>query len=104
MKAENGILKGELKVRGGKLIKCRMRVRGSVIEEIKFSGDFFMYPEEKIEELEEILKGVEFTEEKIRGMVIPFFDNTELIGASPEDFVTVVSITIKNLKKGEKDV
>ncbi len=100
MKAGNGILKGELKVKGGKLVKCSLSVKNGAIEHIKFTGDFFMYPEEKIEELEKMLEGVECTEEDIKERIAPFFDTVELMGASMEDFVAVVSMAIKNLKGG----
>ena len=51
MKVKNGILKGELKVKNGKLIKCTLEIKDGRIKSIKFTGDFFMHPEEKIEEL-----------------------------------------------------
>ena len=96
MKAENGILRGELKVRGGKLIKCRMKVKNGRIEEIKFSGDFFMYPEEKLEELEEMLINIELKKEKIRPIIHHFSENVEMVGADADDIVKVIMKTITN--------
>ncbi len=98
MKAGNGILRGELKVKGGKLVKCSLSLKDGMIKHVKFTGDFFMYPEEKIEELEKMLEGVKCTKEDIKERIAPFFDSIELMGASMEDFVTVVLIAIKNLK------
>ena len=90
MKVENGILKGELKVKGGKLIKCKIKVRENKIEEIRFSGDFFIHPEEKIEELEEMLKGVELKKKKLYSILSLFAENVEMIGVNNDDFVEVI--------------
>ncbi len=90
MKAGNGILKGELKVKGGKLVKCSLSVKDGVIEQIKFTGDFFMYPEEKIEELEKELRGIEFNEGKIKNAMTRFFKDVEVLGACTDDFAAVV--------------
>jgi len=87
-----------LKVRGGKLVKCTLSLKGGKIESVKFTGDFFMYPEEKIEELEKMLEGIECTEEKIRATAAPFFGSIDLMGASVDDFIAVISIAVKNLK------
>lgn len=96
MKAGNGILKGELKVKGGKLVKCSLSVKDGVIEQIKFTGDFFMYPEEEIEELEKMLEGVRV--EEITEIFDEFFPKVRIFGASKQDFFDVISIAIKNLK------
>ncbi|HEC75727.1 MAG TPA: lipoate--protein ligase family protein [Thermoplasmatales archaeon] len=90
MKVKNGILKGELKVRGGKLIKCMIEVEEDAIKKIKFSGDFFMHPEEKIEELEKRLRKIELNEEKIKEIFDEFFTEVEVIGAGKEDFLKLV--------------
>jgi len=88
MKAKNGILKGEKKVKGGKLIKCEIEVEGRKIKEIKFTGDFFIHPEEMLEELEENLreKNIEEAEEIINS----FFENIEGIGVTADDFIEVL--------------
>ena len=88
MRVRNGILKGEIK--GGKLIKCSIKLKEGKIEKIEFTGDFFMHPEEKIEELEEKLKGVEFNQEKIRKVIFDFFEEVEIIGVTKEDFLEVI--------------
>jgi lipoate-protein ligase A len=90
MKVKSGILKGEFKVKNGKLIKCVLEIKDGRIKSIKFTGDFFMHPEEKIEELEERLKDVEFDKEKLEKLIFEFFEEVEIIGASGEDFVEVI--------------
>ncbi|MCX8182089.1 MAG: hypothetical protein N3D12_03110 [Candidatus Methanomethyliaceae archaeon] len=49
---------GVKKVKGGKLIKVRFVEEGGIIKEVKISGDFFVHPEEAIDEIEGCLKGV----------------------------------------------
>jgi len=44
-------------VKGGKLIKVALEVEGDVIKSAKICGDFFLYPEEAIEQIEQSLKG-----------------------------------------------
>ncbi len=82
-------------MKGGKLVKCSLVTENGRIEKIKFTGDFFMYPEEKIEELEKMLEGAECTREGIKARIAPFFDSVELMGASMEDFVEVVMVAMQ---------
>ena len=60
MAMTNGTSRGKAinKVAGGKLIKVSLGVEDGRIVDIKVTGDFFMHPEEKIEELENTLTGV----------------------------------------------
>ncbi|MEA2053976.1 MAG: lipoate protein ligase C-terminal domain-containing protein [Candidatus Thermoplasmatota archaeon] len=96
MPAGNGILKGELKVKGGKLLKCSLDIKDGKIGKIKITGDFFMYPEEKIEELEKMLVGNDANEEKIKSTVDEFFSGVTIFGASKENFVELVMMTIRS--------
>ncbi len=90
MKVENGILKGELKVKGGKLIKCTLELDEEKIKRIKITGDFFMYPEDAIEKLEKALQGTQFDEEEISKKVKEALKDVELIGVAMKDFVDVI--------------
>ncbi|MCD6474336.1 MAG: hypothetical protein J7K47_05485 [Thermoplasmata archaeon] len=90
MKVKNGILKGELKVKGGKLIKCTLELDEGKIKRIKITGDFFMYPEDAIEKLEKALQGIQFDEKEISRKVKEALNGVELIGATMEDFVDVI--------------
>ena len=49
-----------LKVPNGKLLKVFLEYEGEKINKIKITGDFFIHPEETIEELERELLGIEF--------------------------------------------
>ena len=96
---ENGILKGELKAQGGKLIRCFLTIQDDKINSIKITGDFFLHPEEKIFELEEILTGCQITESLISQRLTKFFKNATLIGASPQDFLNIILLTSRERTK-----
>lgn len=90
MRVKNGFLKGEIKIAGGKFIKCLLRQKDGIITKVTFSGDFFMHPEEKIEELEQSLQNVRLNVGDVQKIVHAAFSDTELIGVSPDDFVTLL--------------
>ncbi|MDI6708350.1 MAG: lipoate protein ligase C-terminal domain-containing protein [Candidatus Thermoplasmatota archaeon] len=91
MELKSGILSASLKVEGGKLIRCSLEVKNSVILNAKITGDFFMHPEEKIEDLENLLRGLKLEEEKIRKALSDFYSgNVLVVGASTEDFVKLI--------------
>ena len=94
MEQRNGISEGraDYKVKGGKLIRVRVWHRGDVIERVRFYGDFFIHPEEAIEELESSLSGKNIDEAV--DMISSFFERTEVIGAEAEDFIHALRIAI----------
>jgi len=49
-----------LKVPNGKLLKVFLEYEREKINKIKITGDFFIHPEETIDELERELTGIEF--------------------------------------------
>jgi len=102
---EDGIVtySSELKVTKGKLVVCELdlkKVEDSPPELIRigFYGDFFLHPEEKIEEIEEKLSGSSI--EELPGRIMEAFqaEEMELVGVGPEDFVRVAKEALKNLK------
>ena len=99
MKVQNGVLKGELKAKNGKLLKCTISYRNKRIEKITITGDFFMYPEEKIEELEEELAGIEMERGYITRKIDGFFScGVTTLGAKKDDFVEVIMQAVKTIK------
>jgi len=86
--SEEGSLKETVyKVEGGKTIRPRLWVEGGSIVRAEIYGDFFMYPEEAIFDLEKILVGATVGDVKKR--VEQFFTsraNVEVMGATLEDF------------------
>jgi len=64
---------GEYKAPKG-VIKAEVELSGDRISRVLISGDFFMYPEEAIEQLERVLVGVEADREKLLAVVRNFYD------------------------------
>ncbi len=58
------------------VVKVELELLNERISRISFSGDFFMYPEEAIEKLEESLKGVRADEKDLRAVVKKFYTST----------------------------
>ena len=58
------------------VIKVQLELAGSKISRISLSGDFFMYPEEAIEKLEQVLRGVETTKEALTTAIRNFYSET----------------------------
>jgi lipoate-protein ligase A len=87
---------GDYKAVGGKLLRVRMTVVAGaagvpVIQSITITGDFFMHPEEAIEDLERLLTGAPLDEAALRARVQAFFDeDVQVVGADVDDFVAVL--------------
>jgi lipoate-protein ligase A len=99
MSRQNGILKGELKATGGKLLKCELTLKKGRITSLKITGDFFLYPEEKITDLETCLLGCRFTTKDVQQKLTIFFHQAELVGATPQDFINLIMLTSKEKKE-----
>ena len=84
-------MKSEIKVTNGKLIRVEYNTEVGRIISIKITGDFFLHPEDSIEELERTLQGVRVNESELKSALNVFFsEERTLLGAKPEDFVTVI--------------
>ncbi|MFA4830906.1 MAG: lipoate protein ligase C-terminal domain-containing protein [Patescibacteria group bacterium] len=70
------------KVPEGKLLKVFLTAEEGKIKDVKITGDFFMYPEEKIVLLEEAVKGMELNEEALKEKLekIIVQENLDLFG------------------------
>ena len=88
--------RAEYKVPGGKLLVAETEVKGGVLITVKVMGDFFMHPEEAINDLEEALSGKHVS--KIDEIVEEFFGGKEitLFGVSEKDFVHVLKLTLES--------
>ena len=76
------------------LIRVRARIESGDIKEIQISGDFFMYPEATIIDLEEAITGT--CVEDLESTIIDFFESrtTQLIGVGPNDFIHVIRLSL----------
>ena len=92
------ICNAENKIKGGKLIRIKCEIKEDILNKIKFSGDFFLHPEEKLNELEDLLQGMKINE--INTNIINFFrkNNVILLGIKEDDFVNIFESAIKELK------
>jgi lipoate-protein ligase A len=80
----------EFKVQDGKLVEAKVKIVEGKIRDIQITGDFYMHPEEEIEELEKSLLGTPL--ENINDKIHRFFKekNITLVGVKPEDFAKVI--------------
>ncbi len=84
----SGITEGRAVLKRGKLIKVWARFANDRIDDIRITGDFFLYPEDRIEELENALRehGIEEVEEIAREIL----EEAEVIGIDPESIAEAV--------------
>ena len=86
--------KAEYKVAGGKLIRVQLDKKGSRIEKLRITGDFFLHPEELIEDLEKALVGHVLNMLDMGEFIGAFIERrgATLLGASPEDFAKCITM------------
>mgnify|MGYP000365476192 CR=1 FL=1 len=91
--------RAEYKVKGGKLIKVQLTTRNKRIEKIKITGDFFLHPEEIIENIERSLEGCMLNEHELSSRIETVMRDKQAVslGVSLEDFARCIMMA------GEKD-
>ena len=87
----------ELKVPKGKLLRVRFSIDDSRIRDIRFTGDFFLHPEEALKDLESALKGKPANMKTLEQEIVDFFKRSRctLIGVTPESFAKVIDLALK---------
>lgn len=92
--------KSVYKVKGGKLIKVQLSERDGKIEKIKITGDFFLHPEDFIEDVEKTLIGKPLEESYLADFIKELMNKKRviLLGASPTDLAKCITMA------GEEDV
>ena len=90
-------MRAELKAPGGKLLKVECKVEEGILKEVRYTGDFFLVPEETIDQLEEHLRNTKATESTITQKTASFFntENVSLIGLEPKHFTEVIMLALK---------
>lgn len=84
------------KIPGGKSVKVDVELGDDmVIRDIVISGDFFAYPEEELERLEEALKGRRVTEAP--EIIMGFRGRVTLLGAGLEDIIELIKRIMEGL-------
>ncbi|HEV2528947.1 MAG TPA: biotin--protein ligase [Thermomicrobiales bacterium] len=84
---------GEYKVPGGKLVKVDFAVEDNQLRDVVVSGDFFLYPEETLEDIRSALEGMDAgtAEDGIADRIRGSLDaGAELLGTSPEAIAVAV--------------
>ena len=86
--------KAEYKVAGGKLVRVQLVKKEGRIEKLKITGDFFLHPEELIEDLEKALVGHVLNMSDLDEFIGAFIKRrgATLLGASPEDFAKCITM------------
>lgn len=80
------------KVPNGKLLKVFLEDAGGKITSVKITGDFFMHPEENIEDLEQALIGCELKTEILSAKIADFLNKnpTTFFGLDTESLVKTI--------------
>lgn len=88
-------MEGSYKAAKG-LIRIKASVESGNIGEIQIAGDFFMYPEDRLWELERFLAGTEANRDEILSKVKTFYEktNVQTPGVVPEDFAEAIVRTV----------
>lgn len=78
--------KAVLKVPNGKLLKITADIDDAVLVSVQITGDFFVYPEESIQQLEQLLRYQPLERSILLSMIDTFFkqNNVELFGVTAE--------------------
>ncbi len=87
-----------LKVPAGKLLKIEVESDESVLINIKICGDFFIYPEEELEHLEQLLRYHPIDKELIHYMIDAFIkqNNVEMHGITVDALVDGIMACVKS--------
>ncbi|MDF1557099.1 MAG: lipoate protein ligase C-terminal domain-containing protein [ANME-2 cluster archaeon] len=90
--------KGIHKSKGG-VIRSFVKVDDGTITDITFSGDFFLFPEDAIDSIEEGLKGTDANNDAVLLAVELVYESEHIQspGTTPEDF----TISIMQAVRGE---
>lgn len=81
-----------MKVPGGKMVRVSLDSADSKIRKVVITGDFFLHPEELIQELETQLRGHEIDRSQLTSTIEEFLrrNNATLMGASAADLASVI--------------
>ena len=93
-KLSDHMAKAEYKVKGGKLIRIQLSKIDNKIDRIRITGDFFIHPEDFIEDLEKGLSGCSLNETKLASSIVNLTNTKKavMLGVSPEDFAKCIML------------
>lgn len=79
---------------GGKTLIIEITIENNKIKELVISGDFFAYPENQIDEIEEKTRNL--TIQQALEVISKNLKTTKLLGITPEDIIKGIKQAIKN--------
>ncbi len=84
------IQKGSAVFKSKKLLKVAVEHDGSLVVSIRIHGDFFLYPEEKIAELESALQGAPLEKNGLEARITGFLKGAEAFGFDAPDLAAAI--------------
>ncbi len=96
--------KAVFKVPNGKLLKVTADIDDTVLVSVQITGDFFVYPEESIIQLEQLLRYHPLEKDLLLYMIDGFFkqNNVELFGVTAEAICDAIMQC--SMQSGDKHV
>jgi len=81
------------------MVRVLIDMEGGVVTELKFTGDFFMHPEEAIGDLESLLRGVKITETDLQKLIEDFLrrNRVKVLGVTSKDFAAAIERAAEKL-------
>jgi len=79
---------GLKRVKGGKTLKIDLDIESGIIRDIIISGDFFAYPMEAVDELENMLRGASVSD--AIEIINYFRDRVVFIGLTIDDIIDLL--------------
>jgi lipoate-protein ligase A len=81
------------------LIRVSVRVEDGRIRDVVISGDFFMYPEDELWEMEKFLLGSRADRTEVLSGIRLFYEKTGVLtpGVTPEDFTEAIMRGIEGM-------
>jgi lipoate-protein ligase A len=95
---------GDFKTPGGKLVRVDFDLDGGRLHNVVVSGDFFLYPEEVIDDIRDALEGAsaDLTETDIAIAVADAIPaGTEWLGSSPAALAAAVRRALTDTEDGQ---
>jgi len=91
-------MQNSYKAPDGKLIRITLELEGKFIRSLQISGDFFLHPEEKIEQIESSLINEEINKDEIIQKIKKIVEDEDitLVGITPEDIAEAIIGCVKN--------
>lgn len=88
------VLEAAFKAPGG-LIRTTVRVRDGLIDDVLISGDFFIYPQDSLGELQQLLLGQPWQEEALAERIREYYARQRIQspGVTPADLAHAVTMT-----------